>query len=331
MIKGLIYAICACFIWGFLFIIPDFMGEFTSFEIVVGRFFVFGLISSMIVMRGKVKNKGLFSYPFSIWLKASLFSLASTFGSYLFLTLAVRRISPSICALLFGISPITIALYGNWKEKECSYKKFIIPFSLISVGLVCINIPYLKLEEAPLNFFLGLFCCFFGLAAWSWYVAENSRFLKRNPAISSSTWSTLVGATTFFWVVIFVTVFALFQNDFFDIHKLMTVGPSMSTFFMGSLFLGIFCSWIAYFFWNKASTLLPLSFVGQLLLFETFFGVLLSFVVRKHIPVVLEFIGMTLLLSAVLFNMRGLMLAPICKKVEKDPEPQDEFNEDNFR
>ena len=129
--AGLIYALSACFIWGLIFIVPLFMQGYGAMEIALGtiRHFM-GRFSVFIFFKRRCR------YPIAIWLKALYFSLASSFAYYTFVILAVRWASPAICALILGLSPITIALYGNWKEKECSYRSLIIPSVLILAGLV---------------------------------------------------------------------------------------------------------------------------------------------------------------------------------------------------
>ena len=136
--MGIIYALSACFIWGLIFVVPLFMQGFDPMEIAIGRYLFYGVIAAVAFLKRRCR------YPRAIWLKALYFSLASSFAYYTFVILSVRYASPAICALILGLSPITIALYGNWREKECSYRSLAMPSVLILVGLLMINIPHLN-------------------------------------------------------------------------------------------------------------------------------------------------------------------------------------------
>ena len=217
MFIGVVFALGACFIWGLLFIIPQFMSEFTSIEIALGRHLFYGMISSLIFCKLKFQRK--FKYSLSIWVRALYFSLISTIGYYTFFVLALRYTTPAICALILGISPITIAFYGNWKQKGIPYKSLMIPSFLILVGLIIINIPHFETSIFPSSYVLGLFFSLLALMAWSWYVVANAKFLKRHPEVPSSSWSTLIGVVTLGWVLIFALVLGVFFENHLQIEK----------------------------------------------------------------------------------------------------------------
>lgn len=298
MIKGIVFALLACFIWGLIFIVPGFMSGFSSLEIALGRYTVYGILSSLIFCRAKFQGKC--RYPLSIWIKALYFSLICTMGYYTFLVLALRYASPAICALVLGISPITIAFYGNWREKEIPFKNLIIPSILIVVGLVIINLPHFEGGGLSSSYVFGLGCCLISLSAWSWYVVANSRFLNTHPEVSSSDWSTLIGVASIVWVMIFAVIF---QNQL-QIDKYFTPSPELRSFLIGSAILGLICSWVGAFLWNRASLYLPVSLAGQLTIFETVFGVIFVYLLKGHFPPMMESIGIVVLLIAVVYGIR---------------------------
>lgn len=63
--------------------------------------------------------------------------------------------------------------------------------------------------------------------------------------------------------------------------------------------------------WNKASTLLPVSLAGQLMIFETIFGVIYVFILNWQAPSFLETFGIILLLGAVIHGIRVLTPHPV--------------------
>jgi len=302
--PGYIFALSACFIWGLIFIIPQFMDGFTAMEVALGRNLFYGLISALIFCKSKVQ--GTCRYPRIVWQTALRFSLISTIGYYTCVVLALRYSSPAICVLILGISPIAISLYGNWKEKETSYKNLIIPSLLLLVGLGLINIPYLETTTSISSYILGIACCLFSLTAWSWYVVANLRFLQRHPEVRSSDWSTLMGVSTLFWVMLFALFIIVFFSPAISLDQYATPNPALLKFLSGSAVLGMLCSWVGAFLWNKACLFLPVSLAGQLTIFETIFGVVFVYIVEQRLPPLLETLGLLILLGSVVWGIATL-------------------------
>lgn len=302
MFKGVTFALAACFIWGLIFVVPLFLDGFSSIEIALGRYLFYGMISSSILLQAKLKGIG--RYHYLIWIKAFYFSLICTFVYYTSLILALRYACPAICALIIGISPITIAYYGNWKQKENQCRKLIFPSFLILLGLIIINAPYLFANESS-NYLLGLIFSLLSLLSWSWYVVANAQFLKNNLQIASSDWSTLIGVATLFWVGICTLFISLFFSEGIEIDKFTFANPGFLRFLVGCAILGILCSWIGAFLWNRASLYLPVSLAGQLTVFETIFGLIFIYAVNQSIPNLSECLGMILMIGAIIYGVRN--------------------------
>lgn len=302
--KGITFVLGACFIWGLIFVVPQFLEGFTCLEIALGRYFFYGAVSSLIFL--KLKSQGSCRYPWRIWNKALHLSLACSMIYYTSLVLALRYSTPAICALILGISPITIAFYGNWKEKEASFRSLIMPTVLISIGLIIINVPYLNKSESPSEFILGLFFGLLALISWTWYAVANAQFLKNNPQVSSSDWSTIIGVATFFWVGLCGLVFGSIFFDQVDWNKYFMLSPSLINFLVGCSILGLVCSWVGGFLWNRACVILPVSLAGQLTIFETIFGLTFVYALKLTIPPLFEFIGISFFLVAITYGIRSI-------------------------
>jgi drug/metabolite transporter (DMT)-like permease len=52
--------------------------------------------------------------------------------------------------------------------------------------------------------------------------------------------------------------------------------------------------------WNRMSRLLPLTLIGQMILFETMFGLLYGFVWEQRLPTTLELIALVSIVASVL-------------------------------
>lgn len=296
MLTSVFFALSACFIWGFIFVVPEMMKGFSSIEVALGRYFVYGIVSSIFFLKSRLKHPRV--YCRETWLKALFLSFLSTIGYYTFVVLALRLATPAICALILGICPISIAFYGNWRQREVPFKSLFIPSALILLGLLLINVPHLESTSNLSLYVLGLICSFTALITWSWYVVENARFLKQNTGMHSSEWTTLIGVATLFWTILLTIVLVLFFQDSLSIHKYFTFNQELTNFLLGSLILGLGCSWVGAALWNKGSVHLPVSLAGQLTLFETIFGVCFVYIFEQRTPPLLEITGIVLLLLA---------------------------------
>jgi len=301
--AGIVYALAACFIWGLIFIVPQFMTGFSSIEVALGRYLFYGVVSLLIFAQAQWRMRK--RYSGAVWLKAFYFSLISTIGYYTFVVLSLRFSTPSVCALILGISPITIAFYGNWMQRETTFKSLIFPSLLILLGLIAINIPHF--QAAGKLFYshgAGLACGFVALLAWSWYVVANARFLKEHQQVRSSDWCTLIGVATFFWVLLFALVIAAFFQEELHLKKYITLSIDLTRFLIGSAILGVLCSWVGAWAWNRASLRLPVSLAGQLTIFETLFGVLFIFILQQQMPPAIEAVGIGVMLLAITLGVR---------------------------
>lgn len=300
------YALSACFIWGLIFIIPQFMNHFSSIEIALGRYCFYGIISLLFLLKARLN--GFCSYPLSIWAKAFVLSLLS--GYYLWVILAIRYTSPAICALILGTSPIAIAFYGCWNQKEGSVKLLILPSLLILIGLIMINAPHITMTNSSWEYAVGLFCSLLSLVSWSVYVVLNSRFLKNNSQIISHDWATMQGVATLFWAIVCGLACSVILWDEIDVQRYFSWNQDTMSFYIGCATLGLLCSWAGASLWNQASICLPVSLAGQLMIFETIFGVIFVYMLDQQLPSLMECAGIILLLGAVMYGIRALTPQP---------------------
>jgi len=301
MFKGISFATSACFIWGLIYVVPQFMQGFSSLEVALGRYLVYGVLSSIVFLN--MRAHGSCRYPLSLWGKALYFSLISTIGFYTLLVTALRYSTPAVCALILGTSPITIAVYGNWKQKEIPFRSLLFPSILILIGLAMINIPHLSNGGSLTSYSLGLVCSLLSLSAWTWYVVTNSRFLKQYPNMHSTHWCTMIGIATLFWVMIFALVLLLFFENQIHFEKYRALDADLVGFLVGSAVLGVFSSWLAEFLWNRASFHLPVALAGQLTILEAAFAVLFVFILEQRWPPAIECAGMSLQLAAIIYGI----------------------------
>lgn len=296
---GFCYALAACFLWGLIFLIPYIITGFNAIETVIGRCLVFGVISLMIFLRQSESK----TYSWSIWKGALLFSFIFNYIYYTTVVISVRYSTPALSALIIGMSPVVISLYGIVKEREGSFLHLIAPSLLIVTGLLLINFYNIRDGGFEMDYLLGIAASGVALLAWSWYVVANASFLKRHPEISTVQWSTLLGCTTLFLTLFFAMGYAVYLGPE-GIKKFIQPSPELGTYIVGSLLLGIFCSWVGSWLWNSASLRLPVSLAGQITVFETLFGLLFYYIWIRELPLFLEVFGSAFMLLAVALSYR---------------------------
>lgn len=304
MFLGLLFALGACFVWGWIFIIPEFLHDFTGIEVVLGRYLMYGTLSAVLLFRKGFTNLG--RYSSRAWSMAFIFALLSNILYYFGIVAGLRFASPPITVLIIGMAPIVIAVYGNWSVREISYRSLVIPFVCIVVGMAFVNATEVDWSFSSYTlqqYLVGLLGILTALLAWSWYAVNNARFLKRNPHIPSSEWATVIGVGTLAWTVVLGVLFSLVLNQEFQVSKFFSWNPSTAQYFMGTFVLGVLCSWLGCFLWNRASSYLPVSLMGPILIFETLFGLLFVFIFQKRFPSVLEFLGVAIMLSGILLSV----------------------------
>lgn len=312
MIKGTLLALCACLVWGFIFVIPSYIVGFDAFETALGRHFVYGSLSTIILLCSLARKK--MKFPWLIWKTAFLFSLLTNMIYYSCVVMGIRHSTPAITALILGLSPVAISFYGNLMKKEVSFKSLIIPAILTVIGLILINLPVFEGDLWNKEYLLGLTTTMVALVIWSWYIVANADFLKKHPEICGQSWATATGATTFFWVLILGTGYETWHGAA-SFSRFLTPSPELWTFVGGCLILGLFCSWVGASLWNKASSMLPISFAGQLTVFETIFGVVFIYAFQQSYPSFEEFIGICLMLTAILYATGLTALKPAATTV----------------
>jgi drug/metabolite transporter (DMT)-like permease len=309
--KGIFFSLAACFFWGFIFVAPLFMKDFSPVDIVIGRYFFYGFASLILFIRFFVKKKADLSY-YTVK-KALLFSLLGTIGYYLCLVLGIRYSNPAVSALLVSISPITIAIYGNYKNKDLPYKKLAPPTLLILIGIVLINYESFKFLDTSSSFLLGILFTSISVGIWTWYVVKNAKFLNKQTFIKPLYWATLIGVGSLFWSLLFFSLIEIFHTTTFDLlnffHK---------NFLVSSAILGLLSSFLGAYLWNKACFHLPVSLAGHLSIFETIFGLIFFYIIEKKIPSLLELFAISILITAVYYALEQFRKI---KRKEAESEP----------
>jgi drug/metabolite transporter (DMT)-like permease len=147
-----------------------------------------------------------------------------------------------------------------------------------------------RLPTAGVHFWWGVLLALAAMACWTAFALLNAAWLKRHPQVSATEWANWMGIATgvgagFLWMFAGTEAKVLLALD--DIALAATV----------CIVTGIGSAWAASILWNVASQRLSVSLCGQLIVSETLFALLYSFVWDGAWPAPAQ------LLAAVLFTL----------------------------
>ena len=259
MNAGVAFAILACAGWGFAFIGPLILGAWSATAVAAGRYIAYGLWS--LIALGVVRLRGG-PQPFDArkWRDALLLTLAGNLLYYVLLSEALQRSGVFLPTLIIGLLPVTVSMAGRWRARQRLTPAYAAALVLIVAGLLLANRPAAG-ATVP-NDVTGLLCAFGALALWTVYGVINADWLRAHPRVGGLEWSSLQGAAALPFAL------ALFAGS-----PRPPDGADWPVFIAVSLVLGVMTSWAANAAWNMASTRVPGSLLGQLIVFETIAGV----------------------------------------------------------
>lgn len=294
MLRGGIAAIAAMALWGLVFAMPLFVRFCAPIEIAFGRFAVFGIIA-MLSLLGQPNRLPHRRH----WSMACLCAATNSTLYYILVIAAMQKIGANMVTALFCSVPLIVSLYGNYHEKQIAWPLFAPSTLLMATGIALTQIPRLHgLPSAWSDTITGLLFAVAAVASWSWYAVENKNYLEKNTDIDGQGWASLLGIFSMLLCIPFIIVQAIAQP-----HTLfLASNPALSllgTYCIVSLILGILSSWLTLTLWNYASTHLPLTLLGQLIVFEALFGLGYIYYLEHTLPSFTEIIGLTAILVSV--------------------------------
>lgn len=305
MLIGFLAALGACFLWGLVFVIPDFLKEYSPLEVAIGRYVSFGILSLVLLFRKGISP--LKKIPIKVWQTALLFGLISNLLYYVAVVIALRYATPPVTVLILGLCPIMVAFYGNLRAREIELKKLTIPGIWMALGLILVNVSEIDWHFSHFsfqNYLLGLGCAVAALLGWAWFAVHNAEFLKKNSNLSKGDWTTLLGVCTFVWALLSLGALGYSGNgNALNLSKLTHLSPSFLRFIGGITILGVVCSWLGCYLWNLASVRLPFSLMGPFIIFETIFGLFFVFLIDQRFPSVVEFLGIVSMFGGILLSI----------------------------
>jgi drug/metabolite transporter (DMT)-like permease len=300
--AGILAALGAGMLWGFVFIAPVIAKEHSPWMLALARYTVFGIASLVIYwIFVPAAQKRALRTDKDAWWSAFWLALVGNLIYYVFLSLGIQQIGVPLVSLVIGTLPIVISICANVRERSVRWATLVLPLALIALGFVFAHEGETSSQHIPsTQWWLGLFGAIGALIAWTIYPIYNAAFIKRRSDVGMMPWACLQGIA-----LLPLTASLLALTHFFGpVQHRIDAGDVSRLLFAASV-AGIFSSWLGTWFWNIASEKLPAALTGQLIVFETVFSLLYGFVLAGRWPAASTWIGVACLLAGVIVGVRA--------------------------
>ncbi len=301
-LSGVACGIGAGVLWGLAFIAPNAVEPYSAVDLVMLNYTTFGVVSLILMgVSARFRPTGMTKRQLKTGLFLGIFGYVLY---YICVAFSVRLAGPTIAPLIIGALPLTLAIYGNFKEKNANNRLawhwLLIPLCFLFVGLICIYASSLlqpsTLQKAH-DLILGSILAFGAHAIWFVYALINSRIMLDENAPSELSWTSIQGIGAIIGVMPLIVIASIF-----GLSNLPTIGiwhSDGARFIFWGMFVGIAGSWGGQYLWSMASKRLSLALSAQLIVSETIFGLIYGFLWFARWPTPLEMIGASLLISGV--------------------------------
>jgi drug/metabolite transporter (DMT)-like permease len=199
----------------------------------------------------------------------------------------------ALTSLVIGFLPVTVTIIGSRERDAVPLRRLAPSLLLCGTGAVCIGWQAAASAGGGAGRMLGLLCAIGALASWTAYAVGNSRCLARLGHVSAHDWNLLIGVVTGAQAVALIPITLLVEPLR---HPAVAWGHLAAV----SVGVALLASIAGNALWNRASRLLPLTLVGQMILFETLFALIYGFLWERRPPTVLEALAFALVVASVM-------------------------------
>ena len=283
-------------LWGLVFLAPELAREFSPLQLTIGRYLCYGLVAAALVAP---RWRALFArLPRRQWRNLAWLALAGNTVYYLLLSAAVQNGGIAMTSLVIGFLPVAVTVIGSRDHGAVPLRRLWPSLLLCAGGALCIGWEALAGagEGLARRQLFGLACAIGALASWTAYAIGNARCLVRLEQVSAHDWNLLTGLVTGAQSLLLVPLALVLGAGEHDAAAWMRFGAV-------SAGVAVFASIAGNALWNRMSRLLPLTLVGQMILFETLFALVYAFLWERRLPTTLEVVALACVVLGVLSCM----------------------------
>lgn len=290
---GIAYGVGAGALWGLVLLAPKLTQAFNPMLLSVGRYLCYGTIAAVLLApRWRAVTAHISRRQ---WANLFALSLVGNTLYYFLLINSVRTSGIAMTSLVIGFLPVTITIIGSRDRNAVPLTKLMPSLLLCAGGAVCIGWQaFVGPATDSLGMrVLGLFYALCALAAWTAFAVGNARCLMRLKQVSAYDWNLLTGLVTGAQNIVLLPVALRIETPHHDPGDWLHLGAVAAG-------IALLASIVGNALWNRASRLLPLTLVGQMILFETLFAMLYGFLWEHRWPTFMEIAALVFVSTSVL-------------------------------
>lgn len=291
-LTGIACGIGAGALWGLVFLAPTLVDSFGPLQLTAGRYLCYGLLS-LLLLRHKWAALSR-HIKATEWRQLAWLSFTGNTLYYVLLASAVQIGGVAMTSLVVGFMPVAVTIIGS-RDRDAVPLRALTPSLLLCMaGAVCIGWQAL-VAPAPASLATratGLLCAIGALVSWTTYAVSNARSLTTLTHIKAHDWSLLIGLTTGAQSLALLPFAWVLEPTNHTLAAWLQLGGV-------SVALAVVASIVGNALWNRMSQLLPLTLVGQMILFETLFALVYGFLWEQRWPTLLEAAAFVLVVLSV--------------------------------
>ncbi|MCZ2097861.1 MAG: DMT family transporter [Anaerolineae bacterium] len=196
-------------------------------------------------------------------------------------------------SLVIGFLPVAVTIIGSGEHGAVALRKLLPSLILCAVGAACIGWQALAAPSAEPagRRMVGLLCAIGALASWT---ARGGQHALPHPAAARSVrLEPLTGIVTGAQSLILIPLALVFEATRHG-------SGEWARFAAVSVGVAVLASIVGNALWNRMSRLLPLTLVGQMILFETLFALAYGLLWERRLPTPLEVAALAAVVASVL-------------------------------
>ena len=292
MLTGILAGLAAGALWGLVFIAPRMVPGLSSVDLTAGRFVSFGALSFALMLLVRQSAWPTLRQAYS----AIGLSVLGFTGYYLLLVFAIRDAGTAVPSLIIGTIPVWMMLLG--KPAGLRWGALLPGLVLTLMGLALMMQAEVHIPMPNQNFWRGVAFAVAAMICWTAFGLLNAAWLKKHPNISATTWANWLGVATGLGAL------GLWLVAGSDANELLAQQNRVQTALI-CIATGIGSAWLATVLWNIASQRLSASLCGQLIVSETLFALVYSFVWDGQWPGLGQTLACTLFMAGILASIRA--------------------------
>lgn len=291
MLLGIVAGLTTCALWGLTFIAPRAVAPFTTWDLTIARYGIFGLACLLVMADRRFRPTGLAPSRLLIGL---LLGGAGYVGYFISAAFAVQLAGAAVPPIIIGTMPVFLAIIANLRDRSAPWKALALPFTLITIGVAIVNAATISTGDVAdtTSILLGILASSAALAIWIAYGLVNATVMRSINAPDGLQWTGLQGIGAAIGSLLLLPLAS------FDLVHTASAQET-SRFFVWALVMGLAGSWFATWCWVVASRRLPLALAAQLIVAETVFGLAYGFIFEGRFPSPAEAIGATMQFAGV--------------------------------